>query len=193
MKFDELIKQIKKCRHCESSFGFIPNPIIWGHANSKIVQISQAPSKSVHESGKPFTDASGKTLRNDWYQITEEDFYNNDNFYISALAHCYPGKQSDGKSDKQPPKCCYKMWIQKELELINNEIYIIIGSASAKIFFPDEKFEDLIFKDNILNGKKAIVLPHPSPLNSRWIKSHPEFLNKRIKEVRKTIYNLIYK
>lgn len=81
----------------------------------------------------------------------------------------------------------------KELELINNEIYIIIGSASAKIFFPDEKFEDLIFKDNILNGKKAIVLPHPSPLNRRWIKSHPEFLNKRIKEVRKTIYNLIYK
>lgn len=36
------------------------------------------------------------------YQITDEEFYNTNNFFIGALAHCYPGKDKNG-NDKQPP------------------------------------------------------------------------------------------
>ena len=79
-------------------------------------------------------------------------------------------------------KCCFTKWIIKELELVNNKIYIIIGSKAASAFFPNESFEELVFKNNVWNGKIAIVLPHPSPLNRRWIKAHPDFLNKRIHE-----------
>lgn len=190
MDFQKLVEEIKNCRFCENKFGFTPNPVIWGSVSSKIVQISQAPSKSVHASSKPFTDASGKTLKYEWYQITDEEFYNKDNFFISALAHCYPGKNKNG-GDNNPPKCCYEKWIKKELELINNELYIIVGAKSAKVFFPNENFEDLVFKDSILYGKKAIVLPHPSPLNRIWLKKHPDFLSKRIYEVRKIINDII--
>ena len=56
---------------------------------------------------------------------------------------------------------------------------------ASKIFFPNEKFEELVFKNNTLNNKLAIVLPHPSPLNKKWIKDHPKFMNERIIEVRK--------
>lgn len=66
-------------------------------------------------------------------------------------------------------------------------LYIIVGAKSAKIFFPDENFNDLIFKNNFINGKLAIVLPHPSPLNIKWFKDHPEFMNERIYEVRNII------
>lgn len=190
MDFQKLVEEIKNCRFCEDKFGFTPNPVIWGSVSSKIVQISQAPSKNVHESSKPFTDASGKTLKYEWYQITDEEFYNKDNFFISALAHCYPGKNKNG-GDNNPPKCCYEKWIKKELELINNKLYIIVGAKSAKVFFPNENFEDLVFKDSTLYGKKAIVLPHPSPLNRIWLKKHPDFLSKRIYEVRKIINNII--
>lgn len=190
MDFQKLVEEIKSCRFCEDKFGFTPNPVIWGSVSSKIVQISQAPSKNVHESSKPFTDASGKTLKYEWYQITDEEFYNKDNFFISALAHCYPGKNKNG-GDNNPPKCCYEKWIKKELELINNELYIIVGAKSAKVFFPNENFEDLVFKDSTLYGKKAIVLPHPSPLNRIWLKKHPDFLSKRIYEVRKIINDII--
>ena len=37
----------------------------------------------------------------------------------------------------------------------------------------------------------AIVLPHPSPLNKKWLKDHPDFMNKRIIEVRKIIKEII--
>lgn len=190
MEFDLLIQNIKKCDLCKERFGFEPHPVVLGSVNSKIVQISQAPSKTVHETLKPFTDQSGKKLKYEWYQITDEEFYNTDNFYIAALAHCYPGKDSKG-NDKKPPKLCYETWIKKELEYINNEIYILIGAVSSKVFFPNEEFNCLVFKNNYYNGKLTIVLPHPSPLNIKWFKDHPEFMNKRIIEIRKIIKEII--
>lgn len=189
-EFNILIKELKKCDICKDKFGFIPHPVVIGNTNSKIVQISQAPSKTVHETLKPFTDLSGKKLKYDWYQITDEEFYNPNNFYIMSLAHCYPGKDKNGK-DRLPPRICYDKWIKEELKYINNKIYILIGAKSAKIFFPNDNFNDLVFKDNYLNGKLTLVLPHPSPLNIKWFKDHPEFLSKRIKEVRKTIMEIL--
>ena len=188
--FNTLVEQIKECDLCEKQFGFKPHPILLGNEHSKIVQISQAPSATVHETLKPFTDMSGKKLKYDWYQITDDVFYNPDNFYIAALAHCYPGKDSRG-NDRMPPKICYKKWIKEELKYIDNKIYILIGAKSAKTFFPNENFNDLIFKDNYLNDKLALVLPHPSPLNIKWYKDHPTFLDSRIKEVRNIVWNIL--
>ena len=74
---------------------------------------------------------------------------------------------------------------------INNKLYIIIGAKSAKVFFPKEDFNNLIFKNNKLNGKLAIVLPHPSPLNIKWFKDHPEFMKKRILEIRKIVNKVL--
>lgn len=184
--FNTIIEQIQKCDICKEQFGFMPHPIFLGNEHSKIVQISQAPSATVHETLKPFTDMSGKKLKYEWYQITDEVFYNPDNFYIAALAHCYPGKDSKG-NDRMPPKICYEKWIKEELKYIDNKIYILIGAKSAKNFFQNEDYNDLIFKDNYLNNKLTLVLPHPSPLNIKWFKEHPDFLDYRIKEIRKII------
>ena len=185
-ELNKLIINLKRCKLCKEKFGFEPHLIFLGNEKSKIVQISQAPSATVHKTLKPFTDKSGKKLKYEWYQISDEEFYNPDNFYIAALAHCYPGKDKNG-NDRMPPKICYEKWIKKELELIDNKIYIIIGAKSAKVFFPKEKFNELIFKDNFINGKLAIVLPHPSPLNIKWFKDHPEFIENRLVKIRKIV------
>ena len=54
--FNNLIKEIRKCNICEAKFGFKPHPVVIGSATSKIVQISQAPSKTVDTTLKPFSD-----------------------------------------------------------------------------------------------------------------------------------------
>ncbi len=190
MNFDELKKKIYNCSDCKSVFGFEPHPVIFGSQYAKIVQISQAPSANVHITRKQFTDQSGKKLKYEWYKISDDDFYNETNFYITALSHCFPGKTKNG-GDKLPPKICYEKWIKKELTFISNDLYIIIGSKAANVFFPDENYNELIFKDNVLNGKKTIVLPHPSPLNIKWFKDNPEFNQKRIYEIRKTIREVL--
>lgn len=189
-EFEKLIKEIKKCEICKDKFGFDPHPIFLGNIHSKIIQISQAPSATVHETLKPFTDQSGRKLKYEWYKINDEDFYNPDNFYIAALSHCYPGKDKFG-GDRMPPKICYDKWLKKELEYVDNKLYIIIGSKAAKVFFPNENFNELIFKNNYFNNKLAIVLPHPSPLNIKWFKDHPDFMNKRVLEIRKMIQKVL--
>lgn len=192
MKFEELKKEILKCKMCEEKFGFEPHPIIFGNRKSKIMQISQAPSQNVHITLKPFNDPSGRKLRSEWYMISEDTFYNPDNFYITAMAHCYPGKSKSG-GDRQPPIACAKKWLKKEIDILDNELYIIIGGKSAKFLFPNENFKSLIFKNNKIYGKTAIVLPHPSPLNIKWFKDNPEFLESRLSEIRKTIHMVLKK
>ncbi len=183
-------KQISQCRLCQDSFGFEPHPVVFGNHRAKIMQISQAPSKRVHETGKPFNDASGKKLRAEWYQIADADFYNPDNFYIASMAHCYPGK-APGGGDRRPPGICSQQWLLKEMELVENEIYIVIGGFAAGFFFPGEKITSLAFTDKQINGKPAYILPHPSPLNRKWLKDYPQFTEQRIPEIRKEVHKIL--
>lgn len=189
-KLVHLQKQILQCRSCQDVFGFEPHPVVQGNHNAKIMQISQAPSKSVHETGRPFNDASGRRLRGEWYRISDEDFYNPDYFYIVSMAHCYPGK-APGGADRRPPKICSEQWLLREMELVDNEIYIIIGGIAAEFFFPHEKITALAFENKQINGKPAYILPHPSPLNMKWFKDYPEFTEKRIFEVQKEVHRVL--
>lgn len=188
--FDELKQEILNCRKCQEKFGFEPHPIVRGSANSKIMHISQAPSQNVHNTLKPWNDASGNRLRNEWYHISEKMFYDPDNFYLTSVAHCYPGKSLKG-GDRLPPKICAKTWLVREIELVNNKMFILVGSKAANFFFPDEDFTSLVFKDCVINGKPAYVLPHPSPLNIKWFRDNPEFLNERVKVIEKKIHEVL--
>ena len=154
--FNSLLEGLKKCEICKEKFGFQPHPIFLGNVNSKIVQISQAPSATVHETLKPFTDQSGKKLKYEWYKIDDETFYNPDNFYIAALAHCYPGKDKNG-NDRMPPKICYEKWIKKELEYINNKLYIGIDTGSDSFEAPDV-YDKVTDKEVYKKIKKEISL-----------------------------------
>lgn len=188
--FEQLKSEILQCRDCSEKFGFEPHPIVLGSANSKIIQISQAPSLNVHETLKPFNDASGRKLRDEWYHISEADFYNTDNFYFTSIAHCYPGKSKNG-GDKSPPIYCARKWLMSEIEAVDNKIFILIGRKAADFFFPKQDFAELVFKDNKINGKPAYVLPHPSPLNIKWFKDNPKFISVRVREIEEVVHKVL--
>jgi|SRR5690554_2264848 len=190
INFEILKKQILSCKICKERFGFMPRPVFHGNKQTKIMQISQAPSHNVSISGKPFDDLSGKRLITEWYQITDKEFYNKNNFYITSMAHCYPGKLKSG-GDRLPPKICSDKWLMKEMEVVESEIIILIGRTAASYFFPNGNYTDLIFNDNFINDKLTIILPHPSPLNIKWFKDNPRFNDIRILEIRKIIHSLI--
>lgn len=188
-QFEKLKKELLTCHICENTLGYPPQPIFQGRQNSYIMQISQAPSRKVMETGLPFNDVSGEKLRNEWYQITKEEFYDSQNFYISSIGRCFPGKAKTG--DNPPPLQCAQRYLKRELEIIEPQIYILIGSHAAKYFYPNMSLEEVIFNDHIFKGKPLYVLPHPSPLNRKWLKDHPEFERERIVYIRKQIHQII--
>lgn len=184
--FNKLKEEIKKCRDCRKLFGFEPNPVFCWNENSKIIQISQAPSQNVHITNKNFNDNSWKKLINNWYKISEDDFYNENNFYITSISHCYPWKNPKWW-DNKPPIYCANKYLKQELNLVNSKLIILIWRFSANYFFPKKDFKELIFNNQEINWKLTIVLPHPSPLNQKWFKDNPDFEKQRLIEIRKII------
>ena len=90
--FEALQNQIRACRICRERFGYEPHPVVFGSRTAPVMQISQAPSRNVHQTLRPFDDASGRKLRRDWYRIADEIFYDPACFLITSTAKCYPGK-----------------------------------------------------------------------------------------------------
>ncbi len=162
----------------QKEFGEFVCPF-WGNQGAKIVSISQAPSASVIRNQKPFSDKSGERLSNEWYKISDEVFYNPSNFYFTAIGMYFPGKDKKG-GDKKPSFNLANRWLMREISYLNPRLYLIIGRIAAEFFFPKQTFADLVFNDQELNKTRALVLPHPSPVNIKWFKDHPDFEKKEI-------------
>ena len=184
IKFQE---KLRKCRICKDVVG---PPLVWGDKKVKIVQISQAPSQAAIKTQKVWNDTAGKRLKYQWYQITDEVFNNPKNFYITAIAHCFPGKDKKG-ADKKPPLICAQTWLHQELSFLNPKIFVAIGKQAAKFLFSGENYRQLIFQDQIFNDAKCLVLPHPSSANIKWFKDNPNFEEKRLPEIRRKIHQAL--
>jgi len=187
-ELEKLQAQLRACRHCEGMLE--PRPVVHGNPGAPILQVSQAPGKKVHETGIPFNDASGRRLRQDWYQISDAQFYDPDLFYITSMGHCYPGKGKTG--DKKPPRCCFDMWTRREIELKpGTRMMLVVGREAASRLFPKREFTELVFQDQEYDGIPCFVLPHPSPLNVRWFRMHPEFETQRMPVIREKLHQVL--
>lgn len=180
-----LLSEIAACRICELSLPHDPRPVVQGSPHSRIVVIGQAPGRHVHESGIPWNDPSGVTLRR-WLAIEERDFYDPSLVAHMPMAFCYPGK---GKSGDLPPRLeCAKTWHQRfESELQNVRLKLIIGAYAQKRYLPGFQGVTETMRRWREFGPILIPLPHPSPLNRRWMKNNPWFELKVLPELRQAV------
>jgi len=187
---DDLLKQVRACRTCESQLPLGPRPVLRASRSARILIIGQAPGTKVHESGIPWNDASGKRLR-DWMQTGFERFYDEKEIAIIPMGFCYPGK---GKSGDLPPRPeCAELWHERLLAgLPNLQLRLLIGKY-AQDYYLGTKRQSLT--QTVQNWKDYLPdyfpLPHPSPRNIRWFRLNPWFESEVIPSLRDNI-NLIY-
>ena len=171
----QLLKEIKQCKVCETHLPLGANPVVVAHLESKILIIGQAPGTKVHATGIPFNDPSGERLR-DWLGVNATQFYNEKLFAIMPMGFCYPGR---GKSGDLPPrKECAPLWHASLLDKIPNlQLTLLIGSYAQKYYLPQCNYKTLT--ETVRNYKaflpKYFPLPHPSPRNNIWLKKHAWF------------------
>lgn len=187
----DLLNTIYQCTICKSHLPLGPRPVVTAHPNSKIVLIGQAPGTKVHQSGIPWDDQSGKKLR-EWLNVTDDQFYNAENFAIIPMGFCYPGKAKTG--DLPPRPECAPQWHDALLENMPNvELIILIGAYAQKYYLKDHAKPTLTETVGEYRSylPKFFPIPHPSPTNRFWRSKNPWFEQSVVPELSTTITNII--
>ena len=170
----KLLSEIRNCSLCAKHLPLGPRPIIEAAPHSKIILISQAPGRVVHESGKAWADQSGKKLR-EWLGVDESIFYDTTNFAILPMGFCYPGKGKTG--DLPPRKECAPLWHDKVLrDLKKVQLTLLIGSYASNYYLPKDGRN---LTQRVDQHEEYLPnfwpLPHPSPVNRFWRAKNPWF------------------
>lgn len=188
--------EIRACRLCADRFaasatGHAPLPVAWFRSSARILIAGQAPGARVHDSGRPFTDASGDRLR-DWLGMNATSFYDKDRVAVVPMGFCFPGYNAKG-SDLPPPALCHRTWHHRVMaQLPNIELTVLVG-AHAQHYHLGEKMpvggQVRAWRNH---APQRFPLPHPSWRNTGWLKKNPWFeaellpeLQVRVKEVLK--------
>lgn len=131
----QLLTEIRNCTLCKDFLPNYPKPIIRASNTSKILIIGQAPGQKVQNSGVPWDDESGKTLR-EWLNVDAETFYNENFFAIMPMGFCFPGT---GKSGDLPPrKECAAAWHKRVLaKMPQIQLTLLVGKYAQDYYLQE--------------------------------------------------------
>lgn len=187
----KLLSEIRGCEVCKAHLPLGPRPILAGSESSRIVLVSQAPGRKAHEQNKAYDDPSGRKLR-EWLGVTEEQFYNPDNFAILPMGFCYPGKAKSG--DMPPRKECAPLWhdlVWKDLK--NVRLILLIGKYAQDHYLGNSGKKNLT--ENVTNYVDFLPdyfpIPHPSPVNRFWTIKNSWFEADMVPELRNRVSEIL--
>lgn len=183
---DSYLKRLRGCRLCHEQLE--PRPVVQASSSARLLIVGQAPGRRVHETGIPWNDPSGDTLRQ-WLDIDKERFYNDAEIAIVPSAFCFPGSAKSG--DLPPPKRCAPQWHPGLLERMPKiTLTLLIGQYAQAYYLGTRRKKTLTetvqhFREYAAEG--LWVLPHPSPRNRLWLRRNPWFEQQVLPELREAV------
>jgi uracil-DNA glycosylase len=190
VSLSSLAAEIRACRICEDSLPLGPRPVIQVDERARLLIVGQAPGRRVHESGVPFSDASGDRLRS-WLGVSPDVFYDPKLVAIVPMGFCFPGTGSSG--DLPPRPECAPQWRTPLLdELVAVRLTLVIGTYALKWHLPDAgpSVTEAV-RGWQTHWPDVVPLPHPSPRNNRWLASNLWFAEELLPRLRSRVHELL--
>jgi uracil-DNA glycosylase len=188
-RLDNLLTEIRACRICEKHLLLGPRPVVQASATSRLLIVSQAPGRKVHDTGVPFNDVSGQRLR-EWMGIDKATFYDPGRVAIVPMGFCFPGS---GKSGDLPPRPeCAPTWHPRLLPLLTQvQLTLAIGQYAQTGLLGGARAATLTdtvrdWRTHLANG--VLPLPHPSPRNRPWVIHNPWFESELLPVLRQRVH-----
>jgi len=175
-QLDKLLIEIRACRLCVAHLPLGPRPVLQASSTARLLIVSQAPGRKVHNTGIPFNDVSGERLH-DWLGIDHDMFYDASRVAIVPMGCCFPGTGRGG--DLPPRPECAPTWHPRLLPLLKQvQLTLVIGQyAQAGILGVPRgtRLTDTVqaWREHLAHGR--LPLPHPSPRNRLWLVRNPWF------------------
>lgn len=127
----------------------------------------------MHESGIPFSDASGDRLR-EWMNVSSDIFYDEHRVAIVPMGLCYPGRQRGG-GDAPPRPECAPLWRGRLLaQMPDIRLTLLVGGHAQTSALGAGKTTQRVmcFRDYL---PATFPLPHPSWRSRYWAANNPWF------------------
>lgn len=189
---DSLLGEVRACRVCAADLPLGPRPVLRAGTTARLMLIGQAPGTKVHESGMPWTDASGERLR-EWLEIDEATFYDESRIAIVPMGFCYPGVLPRG-GDKPPRPECAPLWHDRVMgALPETDLTILIGQYAQGYYLGAEKRRTLTetvaaWRDYL---PRYVPIPHPSWRTRAWQRKNPWFDAELLPALRERVHALL--
>ncbi|MDE2249401.1 MAG: uracil-DNA glycosylase family protein [Pseudomonadota bacterium] len=186
------LAEIRACRLCEAHLPLGPRPVLQASATSRLLIVSQAPGRKVHDSGIPFNDVSGQRLR-EWLGLDRDTFYDAGRVAIVPMGFCFPGTGRGG--DLPPRPECAPTWQPRLLPLLAQvRLTLLIGQYAQAGLLGAARAATLTdtvraWRTHLAHG--LLPLPHPSPRNQLWPKRNPWFEQELLPVLRERVRALL--
>ena len=188
MSLTRLLHEVRACRICEANLPFGPRPVLQLAATARLLIISQAPGSKVHQSGIPWSDASGDRLC-DWLKLDRSVFYDSEKVAILPIGFCYPGSGENG-ADKPPHTECAPRWHKPLLkQLPDLKLTLLVGQYAQRHYLTLTRKNSMTETVQAFSeyAPQYFPLPHPSWRSVVWMRKHPWFEEVVIPALRKAV------
>lgn len=183
---DALVEAARRCTLCAAELPLGPRPVLQLSACSRVLIVGQAPGTRVHETGIPWNDPSGDTLRS-WLAVDREAFYDTGRFGILPTGLCYPGRGRSG--DLPPQPACAPRWHPPLRAALPEVRLTLLVGAHAQAYYLGRDGRSL--SDRVAAwheyAPELLPLPHPSPRNRLWIRRRPWFEAEVVPALRRAV------
>ena len=186
--FVRVLAEVRACKVCAPNLALGPRPVLRGRPSARLLIVSQAPGKRVHESGLSFNDRSGDRLR-EWIALDRETFYDEACVAIMPIGFCYPGRDAKG-GDLPPRRECAPLWHARLRALFPAiELTLLVGSYAIDYYLRPSWRRSMT--ETIMHWRDFLpeffVLPHPSWHAIGWSRANPWFEHEVLPELRARI------
>ena len=179
-----LLAKVRACSACTAALPLGPRPILQLSTSATILVASQAPGSKVHQTGVPFSDASGDRLR-EWMGMSADEFYDEKRIAILPMGFCYPGRAGGG--DAPPRAECAHLWRDQLLQSLPHvRLTLLVGSYAQQHVLGPGPIAPRVrnFRDYL---PRYFPLPHPSWRSRIWEEKHPWFAQDVLPALRSAI------
>jgi uracil-DNA glycosylase len=176
MGLTQLLREIASCEVCAEHLPLGPRPVLQVAASARVLIIGQAPGRKVHQSGTPWSDASGERLRT-WMGVSCSVFYDKSTVAIVPMGFCYPGAAGAGGDNPPRPECA-ALWHGRLLRYLPNlRLTLMVGQYAHQRYLGPRRKPSLTETVRAFAeyGPALFPLPHPSWRSALWSRKHPWF------------------
>jgi uracil-DNA glycosylase len=183
--FSRLVAEIGACTICAPHLPLGPRPIVRGLPSARLLIISQAPGRRVHDTRLSFNDRSGDRLRA-WLALDRATFYDEGQVAILGMAFCYPGRAATGGDLPPRPECAPRWHARLRAFFRAIELTLLVGRYAIDYYLPATRTRSMTevitrWRDFL---PELFVLPHPSWRTTRWLRDNPWFEQEALPELR---------